>query len=91
MIGQLRNERGDRGGMTCSKGLQIRIELAAAVARIEPLYMGRTLYELSYPAAPPFTYLNCLFSVKNVCDLISPLPVGSGETVLPCSSIFVIN
>lgn len=37
------------------------------------------------------TYTNHLFSLKNVCDLISPLPVGSGETALPLSSILVMN
>ena len=38
--------------MTCSKRPQVRIETAAAVARTEPLYMGRTLYQVSYPGAP---------------------------------------
>lgn len=47
LIKQFRHERGERGGMTCSKGTQVRTEPAATAARTKPLYMGLTLYQES--------------------------------------------
>ena len=40
LIGQIRHERGERGGTTCSKGPHVGVEPAAVVARTDPLYMG---------------------------------------------------
>ncbi len=40
--------RGERGGMTRSKGPQCGIERMAAAARTKPLYMGHLLYQLSH-------------------------------------------
>ena len=45
LTGQHRHERGERGRMTCSKGLQDRTEPAYSASRTEPLYIGaRSIY-----------------------------------------------
>ena len=38
--------------MTCSEVLQVGDEPAAAATRTEPLYMGRTLYQVIYLGTP---------------------------------------
>ena len=44
--------KGERRGITCSKGPQVGIEPVATVAKTEPLYMGHMLYQVSYPGGP---------------------------------------
>ncbi len=43
-----KGNREEREGMKCNKGVQCEIELAAATARTQPLYMGRPLYQLGF-------------------------------------------
>ena len=56
-----RFERGERGEITCSNVLQVRIEPVAAAATTEPSYMGCTLNQVSYPCAPKVLHLTSEF------------------------------
>ncbi len=47
-----KGNREEREGMKCNKGVQCEIELAAATARTQPLYMGRPLNQPSHESTP---------------------------------------
>ena len=45
LIGQLRDDR-KGGGLTCSKGPQVKLEPQATAARTKLLHIGHLLYQL---------------------------------------------